>query len=507
MTTNFNPALNNPTCTNAFAIPCATLGGNFPQIYEEKRNWFSHEVDWSSKGDAPMQWLAGLYYYHETATIPLNFEAGGDEGKALQSNILNLSFAPAPSMPIPSNYFLYAASKTTTEAGFGQVDYKFTDHWKATAGLRYTQDSKAVTEQSREICWGVAACDGGFGTLSAQSLGSTTPGLDITPLVYANTINTAYPGVVPVSSTKFAAIDPKTGVIRRDMKDFFSAVTGSFDVNWTPNKDTLAYARYDKAFKSGEFNAGLLGGFPEVGPESLNAYEVGLKTRPVDRLQTNLSLFYYDWRGRQTPLTLQPHTTANPTNTPTLVFFNVPKSKSEGAELETIYTPFTDAHILANVSYLNAQITQGGPLALDGVTGTLKDITGKTLPLSAKERYTVAADYTFRGDWGSLFVGGNYAWRAHSFTDVFGDAINKVPSYGTLGLNAIWTEPGGRFSVVASGANVLDKVSYESVGFGKNYGPPGSASAQSTALTGPFQSQTFSLNPPRIWSVELRAKF
>lgn len=63
--------------------------------------------------------------------------------------------------------------------------------------------------------------------------------------------------------------------------------------------DALVYASYNRGFKSGAYNAGFLSRLP-VRPEVLDAYEVGLKSRLLDRrLRVNLSGYYYDFSDIQ----------------------------------------------------------------------------------------------------------------------------------------------------------------------------------------------------------------
>ena len=40
--------------------------------YEEKENWFSHELNLASTGDSPLQWIVGAYYYDENYTQPVS---------------------------------------------------------------------------------------------------------------------------------------------------------------------------------------------------------------------------------------------------------------------------------------------------------------------------------------------------------------------------------------------------------------------------------------------------
>lgn len=63
--------------------------------------------------------------------------------------------------------------------------------------------------------------------------------------------------------------------------------------------DAMAYASYNRGFKSGAFNAGFLQLAP-VKPEMLDAFELGVKSSLLDRrLRLNLAAYYYDFKDIQ----------------------------------------------------------------------------------------------------------------------------------------------------------------------------------------------------------------
>src|SRR3546814_4774153 len=83
----------------------------------------------------------------------------------------------------------------------------------------------------------------------------------------------------------------------------FEAFTPKLAVEFRPSDDTLAYASVTKGFKSGDVNlfANLVAGEdPRVKPESIWAYETGIRTAIADRLLTfDASAFYYDYKNYQ----------------------------------------------------------------------------------------------------------------------------------------------------------------------------------------------------------------
>jgi iron complex outermembrane receptor protein len=194
------------------------------------------------------------------------------------------------------------------------------------------------------------------------------------------------------------------------------------------------------------------------------------------------------------------------------LFVNLDKSTSKGLELETNWTPFADAHVRFSYSYLDARVDQACCFVdTASENPNAQDVAGSQLPNAAMNRYVVGADYTFRPQIGSIFVGANYSWREHSYTEFFNTDFRRSPGYGTLNLSAVWNDPSGRFSIQGNVNNVLDDIGYEGVFVStKMSGTLGDPGYTYTPELAPGQHHTYStygLTAPRIWSVELRAKF
>src|SRR5213075_2265081 len=108
------------------------------------------------------------------------------------------------------------------------------------------------------------------------------------------------------------------------------------------------------------FNVGIAtteGAFPYTGAEHANSYEVGLKKDLFDHtLQTNLALFYLDYRDFQAPVTIVD--TSGGIGQSQSVFLNVPKAVSYGLELESIWSPIDHLQIMLTYAYNDAHISK-----------------------------------------------------------------------------------------------------------------------------------------------------
>lgn len=82
-------------------------------------------------------------------------------------------------------------------------------------------------------------------------------------------------------------------------------VSGRARIEWRPQPGILAYAAYNRGFKSGGFNnpldaSHLTNAQMPYGPETLSSYDIGLKTEWANgRLRLNVNAFHYDYDNFQ----------------------------------------------------------------------------------------------------------------------------------------------------------------------------------------------------------------
>lgn len=158
--------------------------------------------------------------------------------------------------------------RTKSAALYGQFNYHFNDRLTAIVGGRYTRDNKRI---------GIVELIGG------------TPGFDNIGGSFVFDTNTvegqivaARPGRPVRTRLHFRKFTPKLGL------------------EYKPADTVLMYATYTQGFKSGGWSARVTDPtqFIDFDPETINSYEVGIKTSPLDRRATvNLTGFYYDYKG------------------------------------------------------------------------------------------------------------------------------------------------------------------------------------------------------------------
>jgi iron complex outermembrane receptor protein len=550
------PGVTQYTLPNILGGPSAVVNPREAPLYREQLNWISHELNLSSTDQGPLQWIVGAYYYDEEYHQP----TGGELVDQPQINGPFLTgatcFFTGGVCPNNTGNNLFYDSRpdifTNSKAAYGQIDWNFVEHWKATLGVRYTYDHKHGTETGRLTCFSVTTC-----TASATNPPGLTGGfppeviglylIDLTqiPTIVTNGILPGSPGSPGVAKgvSSLTTIDPATGFATRHYDDHWSATTGTAGLQWDPNPDTMAYFRYSRGYKAGGFNignAGFFGANPETNPEHVNAYEIGLKQSIGHTFQANVAIFYYDYSDMQAPIDIVP--TGGGIGTTESVFFNVPKAVSQGFELETTWQPIDHLQFLFNYSYLDAHITSGSgvvdpadptatapgakpsspggtcalnpQLSCDVFTGLVsrgQNLSGGNLPNAPKNKVAFNANYTFEMDSGSLTGSISYIWRDEQYGSIFNRAYYKSPSYNQVDLRAVWNSMNKKYTVVGFVKNVFDDLGYQGgasavrqAGF-----VPGFAAGAGLAPVPVLQgvAATYPLTPPRTYGIELQYRF
>ena len=540
------PAITQFTVPSFVGGPGSVVQPRNASEYREALNWISHELNLASTDKGPFQWLAGLYYYDEEYIQPTGgvlLDQSTINGRFLTNATCGVTGGVCPAAPGLNRYYDSRPDIfTNSKAVYGQIDWNFAEHWKTTLGARYTMDTKHGTETGRLLCVDVAACTGGFGPegigqnflVDLTQLGSVTNGLTAG--------GPGSPGQAGGVSS-LVTIDPATGFATRHYNDKWDAVTGTAGLQWDPEAGTMAYFRFSRGYKAGGFNignAGFFGANPETNPEHSNAFELGLKKDFGRTFQANMALFYYDYSNAQVPISIVP--TGGGVGTTQQVFFNIPKSVSQGFELESIWQPIDHLQVLFNYSYLDAHIKKGSgvvdpadptavapgakPTAAGGTctaaqagcdvfTGTFsrgQDLSGGNLPNAPKNKVAVNVNYTLDFQPGSLIGSVSYIWRDKQYGSIFNRSYYQAPSYSQVDARVTWKDKDNKYSVIAFVKNIFDDLGYEGGATASRRAGFVPAYTQGLPGIGPVPvnqgiASTYFLTPPRTYGLELQYRF
>jgi iron complex outermembrane receptor protein len=533
------------------ACPPLTVYPDEDFNYRENNSWFSHELTFSSTSNGPLQWIAGFYYYnenyHDPITVSLPQQAQVKKplfGLSVTDQVIGTAANPSGDW-----YYTSYELETKSTAVYGQVDWKATDTIKLTAGLRYTYDQKQGIEDYRIINFSNALANPlGFGTaaeLSAENLGAGLPAVDITPIAIGGSGTPGSPNYVPGplnTSYKGVTCLPHlipNGQYERCLGDTSSATTGTAGIEFTPDRNTLAYIRYNRGYKAFGLNAGTMVPNPEALPETVDDVEVGLKQSIGPTFQYNIDFFYYNYMNDQVPIGV---------NNGALIsteFENIPQSTSSGVELQMIWDPirhldlnftyaFDDTFIDSNCTAKNGVATGTcfvdvlDPLALaagakgvgaaiphaidypfaigpNGLQGAIsgsvqQSVKGQELPQAPKNKIAFNANYTWEFEPGNFTLSGTYVWRDKSYAAIFTRSYYEAPSWNQVDVRGTWSGDHDHYEIVVYVRNLFNTLGYDAAG--------GATAGYTGNPTNPLFTQTaYDLTPPRTYGVEVHYKF
>lgn len=235
-------------------------------------------------------------------------------------------------------------------------------------------------------------------------------------------------------------------------------------IQFEPNDDLLLYASWTRGFRSGNFFSRIVttpattvaaaaAQLGPVEPETVDAYEVGLKSTLADgRVVLNLAGFRSDYADIQ-------RTIAIPGGAALQALQNAAAAKIYGIELETQIEPVDNLKFTANVGWTDA--------GFDSFVGRTNF---KQLKFDRVPEWTLylAGSYDIAAGSGTLTPRVSYSYRDHFFTDVNNTPELAQKSYGLLDASLTFKSD-RNWSLSLFGRN-LTKTDYIDVAIGSAYG-------------------------------------
>jgi iron complex outermembrane receptor protein len=425
----------------------------FPIIHtdeQQSQSQFSEELQLSGGSEeSRWNWLAGVYYFRENAD---------DRNQTLLASGLYdaLGLLPAALIPLVPSVTCPSASPAdpcaggagnpfnalldldvspitslTTDnwAAFGQATFQATDTFSITIGGRYSWERKEYFIDS----------------------------------VYPNSGRVASPPTTDEQTwTNFT---PRIGV--------------EYDVS----DDVMAYASYSQGFKSGGWNPRPLTPeeFRGYDPETLNAYEVGFKSRLFDgRMTLNMAAFYSQYEDVQ----LQTNSISPTTGGLLLTVDNAGSVDIYGAELEILARPVRGLDLNLGVGYIENEYQSLAP----GVGYSIDN----QLPKTPTWSINFGAQYTFDlpDNYGELRIRADANHRSETFHDPANSPSIVQPGYTLVDARFAWSSPGDDYELAIFGKNLTDELYHTTAEFVPSFG---------------FRNEV--LGEPREWGVSLTRRF
>ncbi|MGE3744812.1 MAG: TonB-dependent receptor [Sphingomonadaceae bacterium] len=338
-----------------FASLVGTPAGS-PSLFSEDFHQFTQEVRFQTNINDNLELMAGAYYLHSNLAADSYYDF----------NFLpTASFAPnyfAPATPVA--IYTQNREKAETLSAFAAATFYVTSRVRLNVGGRYTTVHKA---DNRSVVFGST---------------DDSPGPD-------NFV------VVPGASTALA------GVLGVDLGDYVnpsrrdSAFLPTVGIQFNPSRSVMLYGTYSKGFKAGGYSG--FASKAEFDPETVNAFEAGIKASLFDRLlDVNVAIYHAKYRNLQ-----ETTTTILPNGSVLQAVGNAASSISKGADLSMTIRPMMGLLLTADAGYLDATFSRypGAPCTiLQSVTlpaPCTQDLSGRPRAFAPKFSGSIGAEYAF----------------------------------------------------------------------------------------------------------------
>ncbi len=292
------------------------------------------------------------------------------------------------------NYLaIVGRQRTTSGSAFAQATGEIFADTRLTAGVRYTAETQKLTSR-----------------------------------IYADI------GTIVPESEKSATIHRATWRLALDHR--FS-------------RDLMAYASYNRGIKSGGFDPLSFSSFQ---PETLDAYEVGVKSELFDRhLRLNLAAFWYDYSNIQVQVV-----TNGLANT-----LNAAGARIRGFDMDFEAVPVANLTFTGGLAYTDGEYTRypdAVSYPASPAAPTMFDAAGRDTVRTPKWSGNFNADYRIPSDVGPFSLSGSmtysssFAWSA--------DNRLRQPAYALFNAGLRWDTPDERFNIRLWIRNIADKQYY-----------------------------------------------
>jgi iron complex outermembrane receptor protein len=230
----------------------------------------------------------------------------------------------------------------------------------------------------------------------------------------------------------------------------WNSFTPKVGVDWSPVQPIMIYASYSQGFKSGGFSA--TPGLPKYGPETVTAYELGVKSEWLDRrLTAMVAGFLNDYRDIQlTVQTLDPMTNMNVRTTQ-----NAGNSMIKGFEIEAGAKPVAGLVLNLGAGYVDAKFDSVTAPAM--AFGFMK---GQRLPQVPNLSLNAGAQYTFDVSAGDLTLRGDLSYKGDQFLTAV-DPSSYQAGYFLYGARIAFVPHAlQQLELSLQGINLSDQVYY-----------------------------------------------
>ncbi len=419
---------------------------------------YSHELQLTSTTTDPLQYVVGLYTYHEENDQPFIVRSLTETNLLLgEPGVITVN------RNTPNTGLIFAQQgtlKTDSYAAYGEVSYQLNSEWQFVTGIRLSKDKKEGFER-QEI------------RFDPEVLSPLLAGIPIP----ARNFN-------PVPNFRDESV----------LDEDFENVSGRVIVNYTPNDNNFFYGSVSSGYKPGGFRLGSLQEVPSFDEETVIAYELGWKGRHFDNtLQLDAAIYLYNYNDNQV---LRAFT--EPVSGTRMQSIENVDADIYGLEVEATYLLSDNLSIIGAYSYTDTELKTNELFSdfsfpegdIDPVTGDFVDeVDGNPAQQTPRNKISAIVNYQIPTSVGVFAIRPTVSYVGARNFDIFDNRETRADSYTRIDLQGTWENNGRNIVVRLQGRNLSDKDIVNSIG-GNN-----------------LQQRRHALAPPRTYSLELEYRF
>lgn len=209
----------------------------------------------------------------------------------------------------------------------------------------------------------------------------------------------------------------------------FDAWTPRVSVTYEAADRTNVYFTYSRGFKSGGVTSGGFLGIPAFDPETIDAYELGLKSVLSGDFSFNLAAYYYKYKNLQIQFQL---------SVAAAIFLNAASAEIKGLDADFRWRPINGLSLGGGLSLLSAKYDDfpDASVLRPGTAGNMVvsnvDLSGNYMTRAPKLSGTLVADYLTEVGSGELGANATFSYAGTTYYD--SDNRVKQKPYATLNL-------------------------------------------------------------------------
>lgn len=370
-----------------------------------KQDQFSQEIQITGTAGERLTYVAGLYY----------FEEDGIQTISLIAPMLPPAGAPPAAALLPFLQQIDREIENSSQALYGQINYDLTDRHRLTVGIRRTENDKDID-------------------LNLFRGDEAAPWFE-------------------VAQSDSATIE-ETNVL--------------LNLAWDLSEDTMIYGQYANGFRDGGWPVrfpGLPAGIPPLdtvgfGPESVDSFEVGLKTTFNDgRVRLNAAIFSSSYEDMQIQFS-DPALNGAPNTS------NLGEATIQGVEAELNILATDDLRFDFSLGYLDADldsITGGSlPTGADNTQTTIT--TDNELPYAPELQFSAGLNHAINLASGA-YINTRIDWiyTDEQFYTIENSPRNAQDSYSLVNAKVSYVTASGDWELALGARNLTDEE-YSTIG-------------------------------------------